>query len=495
MIIAEGIQMIADSFEMKSIEKQSGHRTSVLMKMAAEAIAAQLQIDTVKTDRILIIAGKGNNGGDGLSVCRLLKDRKCKVYLAEGKPAGKESLEAFCKLSPSVFIQNSGIRKAIDEADVIIDAVYGFGYHGSLNPEIKKLFKYINAANAKVISIDINSGCEADSGHCDSAAIHSDITYALDCLKPFHLLQKDHQLFDSVCCLDLHLPHPEYTKWHEMDEDRFFLNFPQRKSNAYKGSNGKTLLIGGSGGMAGALGLNIIGAKTVGTAYLQAALPEEIYPILASRFLTTVFHPFTDKTYRNVLEPLVTEASAVGFGSGAVYMPHVSDCLDLVLQNSSSPIVLDAEALRLLKHNTYILRFAKAPVILTPHIGEFADLINQPAETIMDHKVEAVRQFARDYKVIVCLKGPHTVVASPAGDCYINQTGNQALATAGSGDLLTGIMTGILSLTRDVYTAAIMAVWLHGYLADLGTINHCMQTFDLESYPSLMNALFTRHNY
>lgn len=487
--------MIADSSEMKSIEKQSGHRTSVLMKMAAEAIAKQLLTDTQPADSIFILAGKGNNGGDGLCVCRLLKERKCKVFLAEGKPVSKEAIDAASRLPQSAFVQSAGVRKAIDEADVIIDAVYGFGYHGSLKPEIKKLFKYINASDAKVISIDINSGCEADSGHCDSAAIHSDITYALDCLKPFHLLQKDHQLFDSVCCLDLHLPHPEYTKWHEMDEDRFFLNFPRRRSNAYKGSSGKTLLIGGSCGMAGALGLNIIGAKTVGTSYLQAALPEEIYPILATRFLSTVFHPFTDKTYRSVLEPLITEASAVGFGSGAVYMPHVSDCLDLVLQSSSSPIVLDAEALHLLKHNTYILRFAKAPVILTPHIGEFADLINQPAETIMDRKVETVRQFAKDYKVIVCLKGPHTIVASPAGDCYINQTGNQALATAGSGDLLTGMMTGILSLTRDVYTAAVMAVWLHGYLAERGTENHCMQTFDLESYPELMNELFAKHGY
>ena len=124
-------------------------------------------------------------------------------------------------------------------------------------------------------------------------------------------------------------------------------------------------------------------------------------------------------------------------------MYRKEDVLDIILQDSSVPIVLDAEALRLLVNNTYILRFAKAPVVITPHIGEFAAICNKTIEYIKEHRIETALEFAKDYKVIVVLKGPNTIVVSPCGDIYINQSGNQALAQAGSGDLLTGILTSM----------------------------------------------------
>ena len=176
-------------------------------------------------------------------------------------------------------------------------------------------------------------------------------------------------------------------------------------------------------------------------------------------------------------------------------MDHKDDILDLILQECHSPIVLDAEALRLLKHNTYILKFVKAPIIVTPHIGEFADMVNQPTSAVKDSPIPLAQKFARDYGVIVVLKSPNTIVVSPSGDIYINQTGSQALAQAGSGDLLTGIMTAMLSMTRDVFTAVCMSVWLHGYLADLGVKGHSRQDFNLERYPELMDQLFESHGF
>ena len=192
---------------------------------------------------------------------------------------------------------------------------------------------------------------------------------------------------------------------------------------------------------------------------------------------------------------MVHEARSIGFGSGAVYMHRKEDVLDIILQDSRAPIVLDAEALRLLVNNTYILRFAKAPVVLTPHIGEFAAICNQTIEYIQEHRIESALEFAKDYKVTVVLKGPNTLVVSPCGDVYINQSGNQALAQAGSGDLLTGILTTMLAYTRDTFKATMMAVWLHGYLAELGTMNHSIQNFSLESYPELMNQLFYKYHF
>ena len=309
------------------------------------------------------------------------------------------------------------------------------------------------------------------------------------------MLRKEHGKFNRTILLDLNLPHPHTSKFREMNEELFFASFPKKTENAYKGTFGKTLLIGGCYGMAGALGLNLLGARTVGAPYIQAAVPEEVYQVVASYCMTPVFHPFGQHTWHQVIEPLVSTSQAIGFGSGAAYMHHKEDILDLILQESRVPVVLDAEALRLLQHNMYVLRFAKAPVIITPHIAEFSAISGLPVSVIRDQKIKTASDFAKDYKVIVVLKGPNTVVAFPNGEFYINQSGNQALAQAGAGDLLAGILTGLLTMTCDVYTAVCMGVWLHGYLADIGIRSRSIQGFRLESYPELMDTLFREHGF
>ncbi len=487
--------MIVDHECMQAIEKASGLTVIKMMESAGTACAAEISADFPDVKNILILAGKGNNGGDGFVIARLLKDKHVRVYLADGAPKSKEAISQYRKLPEDIFIKDKSFSIELKKADLVIDAVYGFSFHGFLDQEIKKIFKEVNESNKKIVSIDINSGCESDSGFCDSDAIRSEITLALDCWKPFHMLRKNHQRFKEKKLLSLNLPHPDHSNYYEMNEDLFFQNFPKKEEDAYKGSFGKAELIGGCWGMAGALSLNIIGAMTVGVSYLQVVLPEEIYTISASQFIQPVFHPFGHETWHDVISGAMDSVRSVGFGSGCVYMDHKEDILDLILQECHCPVVLDAEALRLLKHNTYVLRFIKAPVILTPHIQEFADLVNQPISAVKDNPLPLALKFAKDYGVIVVLKSPNTIVVSPSGDIYINQSGNQGLAQAGSGDLLTGIMTGLLSMTRDVFTAVCMAVWLHGYLADLGVQHHSRANLKLSSYPEIMDELFMKHGF
>ncbi len=488
--------MIIDRQGMIKIEEESGLSVSALMKKAGTAIADALRNEIPLHAHIVFLAGKGNNGGDALVAANELStDYKCSVYLCDGKITSKTALSMQKKLPKEMFMTERQFHAALKKCDAVVDGVYGFSFHGPLKKEVRDIFRLVNESGKPVYSIDINSGCESDSGRCDVNAIRSKITYALDCYKPFHMFKKDHNRFERVELLSMDLPHPPTGLYHEMDEETFFKNFPHRPENAYKGIYGKILLVSGCYGMAGASCLNIIGANTIGASYINAAVPEEIYPIVASKFNTPVFHPFAEHSYYEVLEPLISEAKAIGFGSGAVYMTHKENILDLLLQNARSPIVLDAEALRLLKHNTYILRFAKAPVILTPHIGEFSYFTGLPIEVIQDDKVNIAKAFAKENRCIVVLKGPHTIVASPAGDIYINQSGNQALAQAGSGDLLTGIMTALLSLTSDVYTAVCMAVWVHGKLSELGTKDHSIQGFKLERFPELMDELLYKHGF
>ena len=487
--------MIIDSKGMKALEENSGFATIELMEKAGSVVAEALKNQIQKDDNILILCGKGNNGGDGFVVCRLLSDYNCKVVLVAGNPKTDEAKENYKKLEKSQIIDIKDIDKAIDEATVIVDAVYGFGYKGQLDQDIKDIFTKVNQSDARVFSIDINSGSESDTGYKDSSAIQSDVTYALDCLKPIHMLRKEHNLFHDVEVLPLDIPHDIETKYHEMNEDIFFANFPKKQENAYKGSFGKTLIAGGCFGMAGAISLNILGARSVGAPYIEVALPDDIYPIVAGQHVSAVYHPFGDHTADQVIEPLVKNAKATLFGSGAVYMSRKAECLDLILQNSSGPVVLDAEALRLLHQNTYILQFVKCPLVVTPHIAEFAGMINQSVDAIIDHRIEYALQFAKEHKLIVVLKGSNTIVASPNGDVYVNQSGNQALAQAGSGDLLAGMIVGTLTFTRDVYTAVCMAVWLHGYIADKGIEKYSKQNFDFKHYPELLDEFFKQHGY
>ena len=486
--------MIANQEQMKQIESDSGLRVSTLMAKAGSTIAKEIEARTTDKDTILILAGNGNNGGDGFVVAKQLTSRRCFVYLADGKPKSKTALSVYKKLDPEILVSEEKFASIFKQATVIIDAIYGFSFHGALKDEIRKLCDKVNRSNKKVYSIDINSGCEADSGECDMHSIHSHITFALDCYKPFHQLRKNHHMFEEVVLLPLGLPHRIQTQYEEMNEEIFFKNFPIKQENSYKNTFGKTMLIGGSYGMAGALNLNILGAKTIGAPYIEVALPEEIYPIVASKYMTPVFHPFTRNTYYPVIERIVENAKAVGFGSGAVYMEHKADVLDLILQTSHVPIVFDAEAFNILKNNTYLLRFAKAPVIITPHVGEFARIMNLSQEEIQHHRLKYASLFAKEYQVIVVLKSPNTIVASPSGEIYINQTGNPSLAQAGSGDLLTGMLTAMLTLHCDVFKAVCMAVWLHGHLADLGLQNQSIQNFDLESYPTIMDQLFQKYH-
>ena len=489
--------MIIDSKGMKLIESCSGFSVSELMEKAGTAVADALFSASDTNDTILFLAGKGNNGGDAFVAARLLskRERNCRVILMCGEPASDTAAANYRLLPGDMFADPANLDKELENADLIVDAVFGFGFRGSLDSDLKKMFRKVNAFSDKVYSIDVNSGAESDTDAHDSDAVRSLVTYALDCWKPTHMLRKEHRLFRKAELLSLSLPHDVRSPVHEMDVLRFLRNYPRKEESAHKGTFGRILLVSGGMGMAGAACLNLTGAVTAGASYIHMALPEEIYPICASRFITPVFHPFHYGNMEAVIRPLLRDIKAVGFGSGAVNMPEKEKCMELLLQNSTVPVVLDAEALRMLVQNTYLLRFIKCPLILTPHIGEFAALLSMPVHFVMDNKVRLARKFAEEYGVTVVLKGANTIVVAPGDNLYINQSGNPALAQAGSGDLLTGIITAMLSYHTDTFLSVCMAVWLHGYLADRGLSDYAVQTFPLESYPSLMNTFLKEHGY
>ncbi|MBQ2309982.1 MAG: NAD(P)H-hydrate dehydratase [Erysipelotrichales bacterium] len=276
-----------------------------------------------------------------------------------------------------------------------------------------------------------------------------------------------------------------------MNEQEFFEHFPLRKANSHKSSNGVIVLIGGSFGMAGAAILNILGARSVGTGYIHCVTAESVYPIVASHEITAVYHPRTDGLPLVALPgDFLEKADAVSYGSGcANLLSKEGDVLHL-LTKTECPFVLDAEGLRVLAKHPDYLKKAKGPVILTPHLGEFAALTGKTVEEIVENREELAVDYAVKNGVILVLKGPKTLVVSPDGDLTINNSGNEALAQAGSGDVLTGIITGMCAKVADPYQAACMGVWFHGHLADLGVKNHSKICFRLEDYPKIADEFF-----
>lgn len=488
--------MIINQKQMKDLERSSNIDAFDLVMRAGTSIAAELESEIPYHSNLLILCGSGNNGADGFVIANALREHyNVHVILTSGKPKTEEAVKALSLLPKKTVSSLKTLPRYWHTTDAIVDCIYGIGFHGELDPDMHTLFQAINVSGMDVYSVDVNSGCEADTGHVCRDAIVSKITYVIEYLKPCHLLNKEQHLFSSCKVISIGLPKLNNSEYLEMDEDRFFDAFPHRPIDAYKGMEGKMLLIGGSYGMAGAIGLNILGAKTMGASYIHCALPNEIYSIAAGYDLTPVFHPFGRDNLESILKPLIVQSSSIGFGSGCVNTDRKADILDMILQEARVPVVLDAEALRLLDHNTFILRFAKAPVILTPHYGELSNLTNLSVSKIKERKIEILKRFTKDYNVTVVLKGPNTTVVFPDGEVYINETGNQALAKAGSGDVLTGMMTALLTEVKDVKKAVIMAVWLHGYLAEKGTASHSLQNFDIRCYPDLMDQLFKKHGY
>lgn len=459
--------MIVTRQQMIQCELNSNLSVDELMEMAGRQCAYAIMDEINQDDTVLIISGKGNNGGDGFVIARILMQNHyhVQVYLAENDITSDTARMMADLLNPSIFIDDE-IMNMIDTADVIVDCIYGFSFHGSIHPEMAGLFDAINQSEAKVFSIDINSGLEADTGRKDPHTICSDITLVLGHYKIAHLLQKDHQCFKECRLLDLSLPAPSKSSIFEMNEIRFRKLLPIKAIDSYKGVNGRTLCLAGSSNTAGAALLCAQAAWKTGIGYLHVCSEPNVLTLMTQTFPVTVTHCVHETSLTHLLQQL----DSIVTGCGCDTMENYEEILLQLLEDSTLPMVVDAYGLRVLSDHMNALDASRAPLILTPHLGEFSDLCSLSVHEIMKNRVQIAKQFAQEHGVTLVLKGPHTIVASSQGDLYINQTGHQNLAKAGSGDVLSGLIGGFCAQNIDPFTASCMAVWMHGKASDLSTV-------------------------
>jgi len=483
--------------EMKEIDQRATSDfmipSLVLMENAGLRLFATIKdlLEDLDHARIVILAGQGNNGGDGLVLARHLINHGAQVdifllgdqdNLTQDAAVNYAILE---RMQADIFKLNqeehlTRLVTGLLGADLIVDAIYGIGFRGSLNDFETRVVKLVNRTQTVVLSVDIPSGVEADSGKVHGSAVKADYTVTMARPKLGNCLPPGVRYNGELSIADISIPvklmeDPKY-KFHLIEEAMVKDWVLPRQSESHKGTYGHVLVIGGSPGMTGAVMMTSLAALRSGAGLVTAALPESLVTILESAVMEVMSRPLLETNDGCIsldslpaIENMLGIASVCVIGPGMSRYREANPILRYVLENSGVPVLIDADGLNALEGDTSILKDRQIPIIITPHPGEMSRLTGLSIESIQENRIEAARSFAVNYRVTVVLKGHQTVVAAPSGEVFINNNGNPGMATAGSGDVLSGIIAGLVAQGLRALQAAVAGVFIHGHCGDQAT--------------------------
>ena len=460
----------------------------LLMEHAAYQIFSYL-LEEDEGKQIMIICGPGNNGGDGLALARQLTLwSKCEVKVLMAARPEKLTSDGYvyydiCNQLQIDMMQLEEDNKEeflnqIDHADVIVDALFGTGLKRPIVGIYEEIITRINQCSNKVVSIDIPSGVDGLTGKVQGIAVKADSTITFMAPKLGLYLYPAISYIGELRVVDIGIPKRliEETKvtTYSIEREEMKALLPERPIRSNKGTFGKVLTIGGKLGMAGAITLTSKAAYQVGCGTVTAMVPKGIMEIIQNKLTEVMAIGAPDKEGRfsklatSTLKEILHLYDVVAVGPG---MGREKDHLDLIVEIlvSDKPCVIDADALYFIPEVLDILKVRKAPTILTPHPGEMARLTGSSIQEILDNPLEYAINFAVKFNVITILKLEKTIIADTRGNVYINKYGNSGLAKGGSGDTLTGIITGLMAQNMDPIDAAKLGVYLQTRAADLAS--------------------------
>ena len=470
------MQYVLTSEQMKACDRATiqkiGVASLVLMERAALACVQELKQSFDLTDTA-VLCGAGNNGGDGLAIARILAEqgRRVTVLLVGEKERMTEDANVQLQIADAYQVPIVSGDAAIDnllrsEYTTIVDALSGIGLHGALRAPYDAYVRLLNQQHARVLAVDIPSGVNSTTGKVEGEAVRADMTVTFGFYKRGQLLYPGKQYCGICKVADIGITGrslpvaPECVCFDQGDLGRL----PKRSQDSNKGTYGKLFLIAGSKNMCGAACFSAESAYRVGTGLVRIGSDEENRCILQQRIPEAILTTWYEEA--NEVEEGVLWSTAVGIGPGLSCLEQARTLVRRALLCTRVPVVADADALNLLASDLDILRRCEAPVIVTPHMGEMQRLTGKSIAHLKDDPIAAAQQFAAEYGCICVLKDAATVAADPSGSCYINTSGNNGMSTAGSGDVLTGIIGGLLSQGMDVFEAAKLGVYLHGLAGD-----------------------------
>lgn len=442
---------------------------------------------------VTVFCGKGNNGGDGFVVARLLRQKQASVkVLLMSDPAdlsgdAKLMYRRFVRMAGVASVQScpssSQMQAVLSESDYVVDALLGTGLSSPVTGVYRVAIDAINAVSSErgtpVIAVDLPSGIHADTGAIMGAAVRAalTVTFGLPKLGLYVGAGIDHA--GEIRIVDIGIP-PSCIDAVESSVSLITGEYvrrliPRRPPSAHKGTYGHAGIVAGSVGKTGAAAMAAKAALRVGSGLVTVATPASANNVLEAKLLEAMTAPMPETEVGTLamagLDRLLAfahERSAVAIGPGLTTYPETADLIRTLTVRLEKPSVLDADALNALSRHTDLLSTCKVSPILTPHPGEMARLEEQATpQSVNADRIGTATRFAQAYGVVLVLKGARTVVARPDGQVAICPTGNPGMATAGTGDVLTGIIVGLLAQRLSVWDAACVGTYIHGLAGDL----------------------------
>ena len=438
--------------------------------------------------RIGIIAGKGNNGGDGFVIARYLSQKgiRVNVFLLAKNSAVKgdaaENLKLLAPLKiPVIEIPDeksfSNQKSNMQHFDLWVDAILGTGLQSDVRGFYRDAIEFINSLKKPVFAVDMPSGLNSDTGQPCGACIQAQATATFAFAKTGHILQPGAALTGCLKIVNIGIPDPIAAEigpqQYLITPDHVRSGFQPRPPDAHKGKTGHVLVIAGATGKTGAAAMTAMSAMRAGAGLVTLGVAQRINAILESRVLEPMTEPLADidggclgeSALDRILE-LVAGKQCLALGPGLGQAKETRTLVGRIIRKISIPLVIDADGLNNLAGQTEILKELNVLVILTPHPGEMARLTGATPTVVQSDRIKSARDFALEFKVHVVLKGAATVIAHPNGRAYVNATGNPGMAAGGMGDVLTGVIAGLLAQGFSPEAATHAGVYLHGAAAD-----------------------------
>jgi NAD(P)H-hydrate epimerase len=461
--------------------------SSVLMENAGRAVAESVLRNYPKVQRIAVLAGKGNNAGDGFVAARYLSKNKSVTLFLFGDPERLKGdalsnfqalrsfpvkIEEFHETSPALNFPN------FSSFDLLIDAVFGTGLKGVVEEFYQRIIETANGSGVPILAVDIPSGLDANSGKPLPVAIRASRTVTMGLPKVGLLAPSAYEFVGELEVADIGYP-PELLfreglKGHLLEPSDFKALLPPRKKDSHKGTYGKVLVIAGSLRYRGAANLAAFASLKVGAGLAVLALPRSLCLRNVRKPDEVIHLPLPEtEDYTISLQALETalneaeDSKAVVLGPGLSQHPSTRDFVLKFLKENPTPTLLDADGLNACASQPEVLLSTPAPLILTPHPGELSRLLKVRTAEIQEDRVGVCLKAALDFDSIVVLKGFRTVIGDPAGNFYINPTGNPGMASGGMGDVLAGTIGGLLAQGVTPLEACTLGVYAHGLAGDM----------------------------
>lgn len=465
---------------MKSADSKAinefGIESLVLMERAALETVRVIENGFVPGNRCIIVCGKGNNGGDGFAIARILylKGFDVKIF-SLSSPAFfsedcKKNYELASKLNIKIICDIKEFEVELKSCDFVVDALFGFGFRGTLSGLESEAVRIINDTDTYVYSVDIPSGVSADRAEVYYDAVIADETVTFSAYKKSAFLFPAADYYGKITVADIGIPE-EFISWEAKTVEK--ITVKKRRKNVNKSSAGKILVIAGSEGMSGAAYLSSLSALRSGAGLVTIAAPKCISFALEQKTTEVMTIPMDDKEggfsvdAKDKLNAIVNNYDAVVFGPGVGRGEAVKEILVSLLKICKVPFVIDADGLFALKDCLQVLNDAVCEIVITPHSMEMARLIGEDAEYVESNRYDVSKDFSEEYAVCTVLKGAYTVISDKSGEICVNTlTANPGMATAGSGDVLSGIIAAFATKEESLFEACKCGVYVHGRAGD-----------------------------